>query len=92
MIKKYNAAPHSVIPSSKERKAYGPIKMQMTTSLFDLVSMTVPADVITSDNPISMESAGQVCNIISLYSLYLTVQPKHLPIHHKKVLRLVSFV
>lgn len=69
MIKKYNSAPHSIIPSNKQRKAYGPIKMQITSSLFDLVSMTDPADVISSANPISMESAGQVCNFNSLISL-----------------------
>lgn len=85
MIKKYNVASHSIIPSNKQRKAYGPIKMQMTTSLIDLVSMADPADVIISANPISMESAGQVCNVDSLYSLFLTVQPKHLPTHHEMV-------
>lgn len=60
VIKKYNAAPHFITPSNNKRKAYGPIKMQRTISLFDLMSMTGPVDVITSTNPISMESAGQV--------------------------------
>jgi len=85
VIKKYNASPHPINPSNKQRKAYGSIKMQMTTSLFDLVRMTDPADVITSANPISMESVGQVCNVNCLYSLFLTVQRKHLPTHHGMV-------
>ncbi|XP_010471343.1 PREDICTED: beta-galactosidase 17-like isoform X2 [Camelina sativa] len=71
VIKKYNAVPHSITPS-KQLKAYGSIKMQMTTSLFDLVSMTDPADVITSSNPISMESAGQMFGFLLYESSYIT--------------------
>ncbi|KAG7589931.1 Glycoside hydrolase 35 catalytic domain [Arabidopsis suecica] len=71
VIKKYNVASHSIIPSNKQRKAYGPIKMQMTTSLIDLVSMTDPADVIISANPISMESAGQMFGFLLYESSYI---------------------
>ncbi|XP_023643470.1 beta-galactosidase 17 isoform X2 [Capsella rubella] len=71
VIKKYNTAPHSITPS-KQLKAYGPIKMQMTTSLFDLVSMTDPADMITSANPISMESSGQMFGFLLYESSYIT--------------------
>lgn len=74
VIKKYNAVPQSITPSNKQRKAYGPIKMHMTTSLFDIVSMTDPADVITSANPISMESAGQVCHINCLLFPFITIK------------------
>ncbi|KAL1217623.1 Beta-galactosidase 17 [Cardamine amara subsp. amara] len=70
VIKKYSAAPHSIVPSNKQRKAYGPIKMQMTTSLFDLVSMTDPANVITSTKPMSMESAGQMFGFLLYESSY----------------------
>uniref|UniRef100_A0A1J3KAF8 Beta-galactosidase n=1 Tax=Noccaea caerulescens TaxID=107243 RepID=A0A1J3KAF8_NOCCA len=71
VIKKYNAAPHSVIPSNKQRKAYGSIKMHMTTSLVDLLSMVDPADVISSPNPISMESAGQMFGFLLYESSYV---------------------
>jgi hypothetical protein len=71
VIKKYNASPHPISPSNKQRKAYGSIKMQMTTSLFDLVRMTDPADVITSANPISMESVGQMFGFLLYESSYI---------------------
>ncbi|KFK41739.1 hypothetical protein AALP_AA2G166300 [Arabis alpina] len=72
VITKYNAAPRSINPSNKQRKAYGPIKMQLTTSLFDLVSMTDPADVIFSANPISMESAGQMFGFLLYESSFMS--------------------
>ncbi|ESQ27891.1 hypothetical protein EUTSA_v10018211mg [Eutrema salsugineum] len=71
VIMKYNPEPHSIIPSNKKRKAYGSIKMQMTASLFDLVSMTDVADVITSANPISMESSGQMFGFLLYESSYV---------------------
>ncbi|CAH2066993.1 unnamed protein product [Thlaspi arvense] len=71
VINKYNDAPRSTTPSNKQRKAYGPIKMQRTTSLLDLVSMTDPADVITTANPISMESAGQMFGFLLYESSYI---------------------
>ncbi|CAD5317053.1 unnamed protein product [Arabidopsis thaliana] len=71
VIKKFNASPHPITPSNKQRKAYGSIKMQMTTSLFDLVLMTDPADVITSANPISMESAGLMFGFLLYESSYI---------------------
>ncbi|WZZ05911.1 hypothetical protein YC2023_091832 [Brassica napus] len=72
VIKKYSAPPHSNVPSSNKRKAYGSIKMQRTISLFDLMSMTDPVDVITSTNPISMESAGQMFGFLVYESSYIS--------------------
>ncbi|CAN8239585.1 unnamed protein product [Cochlearia groenlandica] len=71
VIKKYNGATNSIIPSNRKPKAYGPIKMQMTSSLFDLVSMTDHEDVIISTNPISMESAGQMFGFLLYESSYI---------------------
>ncbi|KAG2322482.1 hypothetical protein Bca52824_015695 [Brassica carinata] len=72
VIKKYSAAPRSITLSNNKRKAYGPIKMQRKMSLFDLMSTTDPVDVITSINPISMESAGQMFGFLVYESSYIS--------------------
>jgi beta-galactosidase len=49
---------------------YGPIQLQKTAFLFDLLDNINPADVVESENPLSMESVGQVFNFIIL-SIYM---------------------
>ncbi|XP_010537559.1 PREDICTED: beta-galactosidase 17 [Tarenaya hassleriana] len=71
VIKKYNEAPHSKKLNCK-RKAYGPIQLRRTMSLFDLANTTDPSDVINSSNPMSMESAGQMFGFLLYESSYIT--------------------
>lgn len=50
-------------PPDNEKTGYGPIRLQKTAFLFDLLDMINPADVVESRNPVSMESVGQVFNV-----------------------------
>lgn len=52
-------APTSV-PPDNERAAYGRIRLQKSTFLFDIVDSQDFISVVESENPLSMESVGQV--------------------------------
>lgn len=60
MIARYTAAPLASVPSNNEKKAYGLIKLQKTKSLFNIVDTTDFDGVTESENPLAMESLGQV--------------------------------
>ncbi|KAH7565491.1 hypothetical protein JRO89_XS09G0217900 [Xanthoceras sorbifolium] len=59
VVEKYSAASLPSIPRDKEKAGYGSIQLQKTALLFDLLDTLDPADVVESENPISMESIGQ---------------------------------
>lgn len=49
---------------------YGPIQLQKTAFLFDLLDNINPADVVESENPLSMESVGQMFGFLLYVSEY----------------------
>lgn len=60
VIGKYSTGPLAAIPANKEKIAYGRIKLDKNSFLFDVIRMKGLVDVIESQNPISMEAIGQV--------------------------------
>lgn len=69
----HSAASLPSVPSNNKKTGYGPIQLEKTAFLFDLLDMINPADVVESENPVSMEYAGQVFNIIVLLFVNLKV-------------------
>ena len=61
VVQTYSAASLPSVPRDKMKTGYGPIQLQKTALLFDLLDTFDPADVVESENPISMESVSQVC-------------------------------
>ncbi|KAG5601947.1 hypothetical protein H5410_033317 [Solanum commersonii] len=70
VIAKYTAAPLPSVPSNTEKKAYGHIKLQKTKSLFNIVDTTYFDGVTESENPLAMESLGQMFGFILYVSDY----------------------
>lgn len=66
MVGKYSPASLPSVPSDNEKAGFGPILLQKTVLLFDLLNMIDPADIVESENPLSMESVGQVCKQASI--------------------------
>lgn len=60
VIAKYSVEPLASVPPDNEKIAYGHIKLDKVSCLFDIIGMTDLVDVVVSDNPISMEVIGQV--------------------------------
>lgn len=60
VIAKYSATPLTSVPSNNEKKAYGIIKLQKAQSLFDVINFKDLDGMIASENPMPMESLGQV--------------------------------
>lgn len=67
VIAKYSAATLPPVPLNNEKTGYGRIKLEKTASLFDTLDSDLSTKAIESENPISMEAAGQVFVLI-LYS------------------------
>ncbi|KAF8393544.1 hypothetical protein HHK36_021788 [Tetracentron sinense] len=71
VIKQYSRASLPSIPSNNEKTGYGRIKVQKTASLFDVLDIICdPIDVVESENPISMESVGQMFGFLLYVSEY----------------------
>ncbi|KAK6125040.1 hypothetical protein DH2020_041218 [Rehmannia glutinosa] len=60
VIAKYSTEPLPSAPSDNEKIAYGRIKLDRASFLFDMIGMKDLVDVVESENPISMEAIGQV--------------------------------
>lgn len=60
VIAKYTAEPLASIPSDNEKIAYGSIKVDKISFLYDMIGVKDLVDLVESDNPISMEAIGQV--------------------------------
>ncbi|KAJ6348262.1 hypothetical protein OIU76_004684 [Salix suchowensis] len=58
------------VPSNNGKMGYGPIQLQKTAFLFDLLDNINPADVVESENPLSMESVGQMFGFLLYISEY----------------------
>ena len=60
VIAKYSATSLPPVPKNNEKTGYGGIQLEKTSSLFDILDSNLLTKAIESDNPISMEAAGQV--------------------------------
>lgn len=60
VIQRYSGALLPSAPSNIEKIGYGPIHLQKSAFLFDLIHMIDPVDVLISEEPLSMESVDQV--------------------------------
>ncbi|BBG98850.1 beta-galactosidase 17 [Prunus dulcis] len=65
VVEQYSSVSLPAVPSDNEKKAYGSIHVTKTGNLFELIRYF---DVVKSDNPISMESTGQMFGFL----LYVT--------------------
>ncbi|PQQ09876.1 beta-galactosidase 17 isoform X1 [Prunus yedoensis var. nudiflora] len=65
VVEQYSSVSLPAVPSDNEKKAYGSINVTKTGNLFELIHYF---DVVESDNPISMESTGQMFGFL----LYVT--------------------
>ncbi|XP_022945678.1 beta-galactosidase 17 isoform X2 [Cucurbita moschata] len=59
VIQRYSGALLPSAPSNIEKIGYGPIHLQKSAFLFDLIHMIDPVDVFISEEPLSMESVDQ---------------------------------
>lgn len=60
VIQHYSGALLPSAPSNIEKIGYGPIHLQKSAFLFDMIHMIDPLDVATSEEPLPMESVDQV--------------------------------
>lgn len=60
VIAKYSSMPLASIPANNEKIAYGSIKLDKISFLYDTMRMKDLVDVVESENPLSMEAIGQV--------------------------------
>ncbi|KAJ4848084.1 Beta-galactosidase 17 [Turnera subulata] len=66
----YSGASLTPVPSNNEKMQYGPIQLHKSAYLFDLLDMMDPAQVVESENPVSMESVGQMFGFLLYASEY----------------------
>ncbi|XP_038875608.1 beta-galactosidase 17 [Benincasa hispida] len=59
VIQHYSGALLPSVPSNNEKIGYGPIHLQKSAFLFDLIHMMNPVDVAVSEEPLSMEAMDQ---------------------------------
>lgn len=72
VIAKYSAASLPTVPSNNKRTGYGRIQLEKTSSLFDTLDSDLSTKAIKSENPISMEAAGQMFGFLLYASEYIT--------------------
>lgn len=72
VIAKYSANSLPPVPKNNEKTAYGRIQLEKTSSLFDILHSSMHIKAIESENPISMESAGQMFGFLLYTSEYVS--------------------
>ncbi|OWM76581.1 hypothetical protein CDL15_Pgr005545 [Punica granatum] len=70
VIERYSAASLPSIPHNKEKKGYGQIQLQRKGFLLDSLDQLDSSDAVESENPLSMESAGQMFGFLLYVSDY----------------------
>ncbi|GKD29726.1 beta-galactosidase 17, partial [Tanacetum coccineum] len=70
VIGKYSAATLPPVPLNNEKTGYGRIKLEKKASLFDTLDSDLSTKAIESENPISMEAAGQMFGFLLYASEY----------------------
>ncbi|CAH9073495.1 unnamed protein product [Cuscuta epithymum] len=63
VIAKYSTTPLNSVPSNNEKKSYGVIKLPSVQRLFDVINFK-DIDGMTSENPLPMESLGQMFGFV----------------------------
>jgi hypothetical protein len=76
VIQKYSAESLPSVPTNNEKAGYGPIHLQKKEFLFDILNRIDYIDLVESENPISMESVGQVGRHHILYFLWIQLLHK----------------
>ncbi|KAL4588832.1 hypothetical protein LXL04_001728 [Taraxacum kok-saghyz] len=84
VIAMYSAASLPPVPKNNEKTGYGGIKLEKTSSLFDILDSNLLTKAIESDNPISMEAAGQMFGFL-LYTSEYTAKGKESTLSIPKV-------
>ncbi|XP_076953362.1 beta-galactosidase 17-like [Bidens hawaiensis] len=72
VIAKYSATSLPPVPSNNKKTGYGRIQLEKTSSLFNTLDVDLSTKAIESENPISMESAGQMFGFLLYVSEYKT--------------------
>ncbi|KAL0354541.1 UNVERIFIED_CONTAM: Beta-galactosidase 17 [Sesamum radiatum] len=70
VIAKYSTQPLASVPPDNEKIAYGRIKLDKVSFLYDMIGMKDLVDVVESENPISMEAIGQMFGFVLYASEY----------------------
>ncbi|KAI5665452.1 hypothetical protein M9H77_15305 [Catharanthus roseus] len=70
VIAKYSASPLTPVPDDKKRAAFGQIKLTKSAFLFDMVDEKALFSEVESENPIAMESLGQMFGFVLYTSEY----------------------
>ncbi|KAJ0788283.1 putative beta-galactosidase [Helianthus annuus] len=70
VIAKYSATSLPPVPLNNKKTGYGRIQLEKTSSLFNTLDLSTKA--IESENPISMEAAGQMFGFLLYVSEYTT--------------------
>ncbi|GFQ02276.1 beta-galactosidase 17 [Phtheirospermum japonicum] len=70
VIAKYVTEPLASVPPDNEKIAYGRIKLDRLSFLFDTIGLKDPIDADESENPISMEAIGQMFGFVLYASDY----------------------
>ncbi|KAL3632007.1 hypothetical protein CASFOL_024991 [Castilleja foliolosa] len=70
VIAKYAKGPLASVPPDSEKIAYGRIKLDRVSFLFDTIGLKDIIDADESDNPISMEAFGQMFGFVLYVSDY----------------------
>ncbi|KAI3759760.1 hypothetical protein L6452_07801 [Arctium lappa] len=72
VIAKYSSASLPPVPLNNGKTGYGRIQLEKTASLFDTLDSIVHIKAIESENPVSMEAAGQMFGFLLYASEYVT--------------------
>ncbi|XP_076881844.1 beta-galactosidase 17-like [Bidens hawaiensis] len=72
VIAKYSATSLPPVPSNNKKTGYGRIQLEKTASLFNTLDVDLSTKAIESENPISMEAAGQMFGFLLYVSEYKT--------------------
>ncbi|GLU14323.1 hypothetical protein SLE2022_308990 [Rubroshorea leprosula] len=70
VIGQYSSTPLPSVPSNKEKAGFGSIQFENTAFLFDLLDMRDMATVVESENPVAMESVGQMFGFLLYVAEY----------------------
>lgn len=74
VIKKYNRVSLPSFPSNNKKRSYGRVEVRKIASFYEIVDCICDSvEVVEAEQPIGMESVGQVCNKITTFSLHVMV-------------------
>lgn len=70
VISRYTATSLPSVPLNNEKAGYGHIQLEKTASLFDVLNSKDHISIVESENPLSMEAAGQMFGFLLYVSDY----------------------